>query len=263
MKRKNSSLLLALAVLSPASVLADDFARLDAALPTAVDAYSISPVFDFDTDGCLPSAGISRTGQKNGGLKPTGSLGGSCRSSDFLNSSNTFHRYACLNASGNRYCGHMYALYFEKDQLFAGIESGHRHDWEFAVIFTTNGTITHGSFSSHGDVVTTAAAELPFENGHLKIAYHKDGVSTHVFRWAMDNEIAENPYGYWVTPEIVSWYHFTGDGISNSTMRNTMNGFDYGDANMPVTDSHFLSNLNEAKPASYPEFTQASADSSQ
>lgn len=263
MKRKNSSLLLVLALLSPASVLADDFARLDAALPTAIDAHSISPVFDFDTDGCLPSAGVSRTGQKNGGLKSTGSLGGSCRSSDFLNGSNTFHRYACLNAAGNTHCGHVYALYFEKDQLLAGIESGHRHDWEFAVNFTTNGTITHGSFSSHGDVVTTAVAGLPFENGHLKIVYHKDGAGTHVFRFAMANEIAENAYGYWVTPEIVSWYHFTGDGISNLTLRNALNGFDYGGANMPVTDSHFLSNLNEAKPATYPEFTQDSIDSSQ
>ncbi|WP_419571212.1 NPP1 family protein [Rheinheimera sp.] len=234
--------------------IADDFPALDQALPGAVDAYSIAPVFDFDTDGCLPSAGISRSGQMNGGLKPSGSLGGSCRSSNFLQSSNTLHRFQCQTVNAVTYCGHLYALYFEKDQLFANIESGHRHDWEFAAVFTQNGVVTHGSYSTHGDVVTTAAAMLPFDNGHLKLVYHKDGVSTHVLRFAGADEAAENPYGYFVTPAIASWFELYGDGLSNSQMRSLLNGFNYGSANLPVSDANFINNLNEAKPDSYPTF---------
>jgi hypothetical protein len=248
------ALMLTCGVLTSLAVTAEDFPALNQALPGAVDAYSIAPVFDFDSDGCLPSAGVSRSGKMNGGLKPSGSLGGSCRSSDFLNSSNTLHRYQCQTVAATTYCGHVYALYFEKDQLVANIESGHRHDWEFAAVFTTNGVITHGSYSTHGDVVTTAAAFLPFDNGHLKVVYHKDGVSTHVLRFAGANEAAENPYGYFVTPVIASWFELYGDGLSNSQMRTLLNGFNYVSANLPVSDGNFLNNLNEAKPDSYPTF---------
>src|SRR5262245_61754359 len=66
--------------LAPAAY-ANDFPRLDEALPLTIDISSNDPVFDFDTDGCLPSAGISRSGQQNGGLKPTGSITGGCRAS--------------------------------------------------------------------------------------------------------------------------------------------------------------------------------------
>ena len=44
-------------------VNATDFAKLDQALPTNGIINNLEPVFDFDGDGCLPSAGISRTGQ--------------------------------------------------------------------------------------------------------------------------------------------------------------------------------------------------------
>src|SRR5262249_51207954 len=47
---------------------ANDFARLDEAPPLTIDVAATHPVFDFDTDGCLPSAGVSRTGAQNGGL---------------------------------------------------------------------------------------------------------------------------------------------------------------------------------------------------
>lgn len=246
--------LLAIAVAVPAS--ASDFAKLDRALPSSVDAASIAPVFDFDGDGCLPSAGISRAGDKNGGLKPSGSLTGDCRSSNFLETSNTVHRHACVVASGSTYCAHFYALYFEKDQILDGIESGHRHDWEYAAVWTTNGVITHGSYSAHGDLTTAAASTLPFQNGHLKIVYHKDGASTHAFRFASASESAENPYGSFVTPDIISWYAFYGDGLANSVIRPLLNGFDYGSAVLPVRDSSFLDNVNLFKPAEYPAFTQ-------
>ncbi len=236
--------------------LASDFAKLDEALPTDVDAYSIAPVFDFDTDGCLPSAGISRRGEQNGGLKPTGNITGGCRSSDFLESSNTFHRYACVRQSGVNYCGHLFTLYFEKDQIFSGIRSGHRHDWEHAVVWTRNEVVTHASYSAHGDLFTKKAANLAFENGHVKIVYHKDGIGTHAFRFGGADEVAENPYGWFIIPDIVSWYEGYGDNLDNQELRRRLNRFNYGSANFPISDSKFRGNLNNFRPEGFPEFTQ-------
>lgn len=225
-------------------------------MPGFVDAASVAPTFDFDGDGCLPSAGISRSGQQNGGLNPSGSLTGQCRSNNFLDTSNTVHRQACIAARGSTYCAHFYALYFEKDQILNGIRSGHRHDWEYAAVWTTDGVVTDGSVSVHGDLTTAPASELAFEDGHLKVVYHKDGVGTHAFRFAGSNEAAENPYGAFVTPDIISWYEFEGDGLPNDTIRSLLDGFDYGSAVLPVRDGTFLENVNTFRPSGYPEFTE-------
>jgi hypothetical protein len=258
-----SSLTASLALLLTSNfILASDFAKLDQALPTNGVINNKQPVFDFDGDSCLPSAGISRLGQKNAGLNTTGTITGSCRSGNFLLTSNTLHRYVCRTVSGKQYCGHIYALYFEKDQLTDYFGGGHRHDWEHAAVWTKNGVVTHGTYSSHGNQTTKPAAELPFENGHLKIVYHKDGVTTHAFRFAKSVESAENPYGSFLTPTIVSWYRMVGDGLSNQSMRSLLNSFDYGSANLPVKDSNFLNNINNGKPSSYPAFSSADVTAS-
>lgn len=243
-------------------VYADDFAKLDQALPNNVDADSIAPVFDFDSDGCLPSAGISRTGAQNGGLNSTGSITGGCRSSNFLELSNTYHRYACITESSDQYCAHFYALYFLKDQILVGIKSGHRHDWENVAIWTKNGEVTHGSYSAHGSLTTKAISELDTDGNHIKFVYHKDGALTHAMRFAKSGEVAENDYGSFVTPDIVSWYTMYGDNTTNSELRNDLNTYDYGSANVPIKDSNFLTNINEGKPSEYPTFTADSITSS-
>ena len=237
-------------------VQAADFAKLDEAIPWAFVA-ELAPVFDFDGDGCLPSAGISRSGQRNPGLKPGGNITGECRSPNFLDTSNTLHRYACTSESGSTYCGHFYALYFEKDQVTHFLPIGHRHDWEYAAIWTKNGAITHGSYSAHGELRTTTVSNLPFENGHMKVVYHKDerGGGTHALRFAKIDEKAENPYGRFVTPTLISWDVLYGDGLDNRTMRDKLNSFDYGDAIIPCKDSNFLDKLNRFKPPGYPTFS--------
>jgi hypothetical protein len=240
---------------------ADLFFSLDAAWPSTINISAHHPVFDFDGDGCLPSAGISRGGAQNGGLKPSGSITGGCRVTHFLDSSNTLHRHACIAAGGSTYCGHFYALYMLKDQATA-LGGGHRHDWEYAAVWTVDGAVTHGGYSAHGKLINQPVANLPMQAGHLKIVYHKDGVLTHAMRFAKPDEVAENPYGQFVTPPIVSWYELVGDGISNEAMRAKLNTFNYGSATIPLRDSNFLSNLNTYKPAGYPAFTQASVDAS-
>ncbi|AOR59565.1 NPP1 family protein [Pectobacterium parmentieri] len=241
---------------------ADTFPKLNQSLPSGIDAREIAPVFDFDSDGCFPSAGVSRSGVQNGGLKPSGNITGGCRWSNFLDSSNTLHRYACVNSSGARYCGSFYSLYFLKDQILNGVNSGHRHDWEHVAIWTKNGVVTHGSYSAHGKLTTKDAASIDKQDGHLKFVYHKDGALTHAFRFSKTNENAENPYKKFVTPDIISWYTMFGDGINNQELRNRLNAFDYGSASIPLKDNNFLTNLNNGRPAGYPEFTAASLTTS-
>lgn len=59
--------------------------------------------------------------------------------------------------------------------------------------------------SAHGDLTTESASNIAFTNGHLKIVYHKEGVGSHAFRFSNSTEQAENPYGAFVTPTIISW----------------------------------------------------------
>jgi len=252
----------ALAVVA-SSVNAAEFPRLDEALPANLTILGQEPVFDFDTDGCYPAAGISRSGEQNPGLKNSGALNGNCRDAGFLEISNTLHRYACIDSQGETYCGHFYSLYFEKDQVMAGWDwFGHRHDWEHVAVWTKNGAITHGSYSAHGDLTTKPVNELPMQGDHIKFVYHKDAGLTHAMRFAKPNETAENHYNYWVTPAITSWYQLSGDGLDNQAMRNKLNSFDYGSATIPLKDSNFATNLNRSRPSGYPEFTQASIESS-
>ncbi|KAG9410061.1 hypothetical protein AC1031_018096 [Aphanomyces cochlioides] len=239
-----------------------DLPKLDQALPLNVDISAISPVIDTDTDCCLPSAAISRTGEQNEGLKPTGSMTGLCRNTAFLNYSNSYHRYACVTSGGSKYCGHFFAYYFLKDQLFPLVESGHRHDFEQVVVWTINGKVTHGTYSTHGDMVTAPESEIPKQDGHLKFVYHKDGVQTRCFRFAKHNEVAENPAGTFVLPTVASWYTMKGDGIDNAGLRNKLNSYDYGSAHNSIKDGDFLPNLNEGKPSTFPQFTQESVDNS-
>lgn len=246
---------LAMAGSSASSV--EHLAALDTAMPAMEDISNTHPVFDFDGDGCFPSAGIGRDGQKNEGLNTTGSLGGDCRESDFLETSNTLHRYACQTVGQDEFCGHSYALYFMKDQVVSGADAfGHRHDWEHAMVWTKNGAMTHGSYSAHGDLTTKPTSQLPLQSGHLKIVYHKDGGLTHSLRFAKSNEVAENPYGTFVLPPLTSWYTLTGNSLNNQQMRDRLNSYNYGSATIPMKDNNFLGTLNNNRPSGYPQFTQ-------
>ena len=64
--------LLILGIATNTAVQAEDFEALDAAVPRGGNTEMYAPAFDFDTDGCLPSAGISREGTQNSGLPAFG-----------------------------------------------------------------------------------------------------------------------------------------------------------------------------------------------
>ncbi len=234
------------------------------------DAAALAPVFDFDDDACLPAPGFGTNGSQNDGdgVDWRGDSNyGSCRA--MLDSANTYHRHACVFHDSTRYCGHFYSLYFEKDPT--GVHSwvpvdnseGHKHDWEYAAVWTTDGAPTHGSVSKHGDLRTRPWTSVPVDSeGHMKVVYFKDSEylgtipSTHAFRFAHEGEVsATNPTGQWTTPALLSWYEMEG-GLSNAELRVQVNSFDYGSATLPIKDGEFYRNLDEFKPTGYPSFSE-------
>ena len=234
----------------------------DAAAVNQIDAYS--PAFDFDGDGCLPAAAISRAGIQNGGLSTSGTITGGCRTSNFLDESNTYHRYVIQVEDGVEYSAHAYELYFEKDQATDYFGGGHRHDVETVVIYLTDRIPTHMAVSAHGEYTLKAWSDIDTVGSHPKVVYHKDGVTTHAFRHATDSS-AENPYGEWVLPNVVSWYEMTGDGVSNAELIAAFNDNSYGSASFKTKDSRFIDTINDsgALPDGYPTFNQESAEQSQ
>jgi hypothetical protein len=137
--------------------------------------------FDFNLDGCLPSAGVSKEGVPNPGIEPVGDLDGFCAYRDQLDKANTMYRIRCTWGDGKAYCVRMFALYFVKDQA----TFGHTNDWEFGLIWTTDNKITHASFSAHGNVCDKPIAELypkSLDRKDVFINYYKDGAVTHPMR---------------------------------------------------------------------------------
>jgi hypothetical protein len=163
---------------------------------------------------------------------------------------------ASIGKKGVKYSVHMYALYFEKDQASGGpVSAGHRHDWEYALVWTKDGTLTHASFSAHGEVETKAKEELNFDKGKeytIKVVYHKDAGSTHAFRPAKEDEKAENALDKWVTPTLVEWDLMKSDTVSNEQLRGQFNKYDFGKANCSFNDKNFPNEIAKHPPEDYP-----------
>lgn len=225
------------------------------------EARKIAVAFDFDTDSCYPSPAVSSDGKMDGGLKATGDMTGECREKEQLDNSNTYYRKASIKKDEVEYSVHMYALYFKKDQWapVSPVGAGHRHDWEFALVWTKNGDLTHASCSGHGGVSTVEKAKLNFDDGKektVKVVYHKDDVKTHCFRFAdgseKGDENAENDKKRWLTPTIVDWHTMKSDKISNDQLRKQFNEYKYGEANCSFNEANFLNEISKNPPPGYP-----------
>lgn len=227
-----------LALLLPASPA---FADPPGALPSSVAPPDgrWQPAFDYDTDGCYPTPAVGADGAVATGLNTSGALNGSCRDSWDLDNTNSYARAKC-DPSG--WCAYMYALYFEKDQTLPGC-CGHRHDLEHVVVWVEDGEARYVSASAHGDYDTRAASEVRWEGTHAKIVYHKDGLSTHAFRFAADHDDPpENHGGVWQYPDLVSWNGFP-PGV-----REALVAADFGSARLALKDGAFEADLEKAKP---------------
>jgi hypothetical protein len=197
------------------------------------------PAFDYDTDGCYSSPAIGPDGSIAEGLNTSGALNGNCRDQSDLDNTNSYSRPSCDDSG---WCAYMYALYFEKDQIMHGC-CGHRHDLEHVVVWVFDDQARYVSASAHGGYDTRAAEDVLWEGTHPKIVYHKDGASTHAFRFAADHDDPpENHYGEWQYPDLVGWEGYP-EGI-----RDAFVAADYGAAQLDLRDDRFGEALAKALP---------------
>ncbi|WAO91981.1 Hypothetical protein NCS54_00946800 [Fusarium falciforme] len=202
------------------------------------------PALDFDKDSCYNVPAIDKDGNIATGdtVDYQYSWSDKCRDIEDLDNNNVYVRTRC----NNHWCGYLYDYYFERDQSVQGVISGgHRHDWEHIAVFTKdNEGVQVVAASAHGDYDTKKAGDVRFhEDTHAKIVYHKDGGSTHAFRFASeeDDEI-ENHKGYWFVGPLVNW-----EGFPSGEIRDKLMNHDFGDANVGIKDGSFKANLDRAR----------------
>lgn len=229
----------ALVIAFPGSAVAAPPQALPANADTTEQTWQ--PAYDYDTDGCYPTPAIGPDGTVNGGLNPTGALGGECHDASDLDNTNGYARSQCNNG----WCAVMYGLYFEKDQAVAGSGiGGHRHDWEHVVVWVQNGQAQYVSTSAHGDFDVYTRDQIRWDGNHPKIVYHKDGAGTHAFRPANSgDEPPENHKGTWQYPALVGWNGYP------AGLRDKLSAYDFGSANFGLKDGNFNSHLAAAKPS--------------
>ncbi|MBG0857092.1 NPP1 family protein [Streptomyces spinoverrucosus] len=205
---------------------------------------TFSPAYDYDGDGCYATAAIGADGTINPGLKLGGDVNGKCHDYAQLANANTYSRSKCNNG----WCAVMYASYFEKDQITLGPAAlGHTHDWEHVIVWINNNEVQYVSVSQHNTYQVAARSAIRFDGTHPKIVYHKDGVSSHCFRFAGSNdEPAENATGNWFYPRLVGW-----DGYP-AGYRDKLMSADFGSATIKIDDGDFQWALDYASPDGIP-----------
>ncbi|WP_328883994.1 NPP1 family protein [Streptomyces sp. NBC_00299] len=205
---------------------------------------TFSPAYDYDGDGCYATAAIGADGTLNPGLKLGGDVNGNCHDYAQLANANTYSRAKCNNG----WCAVMYASYFEKDQITLGPAAlGHTHDWEHVIVWISNNQAEYVSVSQHNTYQLAARSAIRFDGTHPKIVYHKDGVSSHCFRFANTNdEPAENATGTWFFPRLVGWEGYP------AGYRDKLMSADFGSATIKIDDGDFQWALDYAKPSGIP-----------
>ncbi|WP_245642110.1 glycosyl hydrolase family 18 protein [Nonomuraea candida] len=200
------------------------------------------PAMDYDEDGCYASVAIGNNMAVAEGLSLGGALNGNCRDESDLHNSNMYARSRCNNG----WCAHMYALYFQKDQTTQPGCSvcGHTHDWEHIVVWVKDDKVEWVSASAHGNYDIKPASEVEFVDGtHPKIVYHKDGGSTHAFRFADAQQPLNNHLGIWHFPDLISW-----NGYPSPGHRDALTSHRWGSATLEIRDDKFPGGLEKAIP---------------
>ncbi|MEU2728195.1 NPP1 family protein [Streptomyces griseoviridis] len=205
---------------------------------------TFSPAYDYDKDGCYATAAIGADGTLNPGLKLGGDVNGHCHDPAQLAAANTYAREKCNNG----WCAVMYASYFEKDQATLGPAAiGHTHDWEHVVVWIRDNEVQYVAVSQHSGYQIAARSAIRFDGTHPKVVYHKDGASTHCFRFASaGDEPPENSTGGWFYPRLVGWNGYP-DGLRDKLM-----GANFGSATLKIRDSDFAYWLGRGKPSGIP-----------
>ncbi|KAJ3562165.1 hypothetical protein NPX13_g8664 [Xylaria arbuscula] len=176
------------------------------------------PAMDFDTDSCYNTPAIGPDGTINPGLD---------------------HNNAGLSVAIANF----------------PFDLGHRNDWEHIAVWVQNGEaknvfrlpkLTHLA----GDYEIKAASDVRWDGTHPKMIYHKDGLSTHAFRFAnADDDNIENATGAWFFGDLVSW-----NGFPSTDLRDKLSAYDFGSANFALKDSSYPGQLDNARDNLIPAF---------
>ncbi|KAK3346425.1 necrosis inducing protein-domain-containing protein [Lasiosphaeria hispida] len=216
------------------------------ALPQKATANDLrwQPSLDFDTDGCYNVPAIDEAGNIAAGL-PTNfaGLSSDCRDLSDLDNNNVYSRQRC-NANG--WCFYLYDYYFEKDVSLANffVGTGHTHDWEHVGVWVKDGQPQYVAASQHGNYEVRPASSVRWDGEHPKMVYHKDGLSTHCFRFAdASDDAIENHKGIWFRGSLISYNGFP------AGIRDKLFAHDFGKATIAIKDSSFPGDITRAKPA--------------
>ncbi|KAI1656525.1 secreted protein [Daldinia decipiens] len=214
------------------------------------------PVADFDTDSCYNTAVISPNGQINPGMDHNYSGPSEhCRDSARLDNNNVYSRKRCNNG----WCAFIYDYYFEKDVAvpYVADVGGHRNEWEHVIVFVKDGKAEYVAAGSHGDFDTRKAEDVRWEDEtHPKVVYHKQGGSTHGWRFAReDDDRIENERGVWFKGPLVSY-----NGFPSKELRDKLMSHDFdrerstAKPRMAISDRYFKRNLDLARDNVIPGF---------
>lgn len=216
------------------------------ALPKKATANDLrwQPSLDFDTDGCYNVPAIDANGTLVQGLPHafTG-LASDCHDLSDLDNNNVYSRQRCNSG----WCVYLYGYYFEKDVSIPNFfDTGHTHDWEHIAVWVSDATgkAEYVGASQHGNYEVKPASEVRWDGEHPKMIYHKDGGSTHCFRFANAGDDAiENAKGVWFRGDLVSYNGYP------AGVRDILFGHDFGKATIGFKDSTFPGSIGRAKPS--------------
>ncbi|USW56052.1 Putative necrosis inducing protein [Septoria linicola] len=186
--------------------------------------------------GCHPYTAVSGTGQVNKGLKNSGSINGHCNPGKDHHEGQTYVRGAWHKG---RYAI-MYSWYMPKDQNVNGpANGGHRHEWESIVVWVNGpedlsvigaAASAHGGFKKHGEI------GVYDKHGSLQeVEYYQKAPLNHQLRFKAESEGHEG-FEY----PMIDY-----DVLPLPAVR-ALNDNNWGKANLPFGEEHFMNNLDEA-----------------
>ncbi|KAK7730386.1 hypothetical protein SLS53_009004 [Cytospora paraplurivora] len=201
------------------------------------DELKWQPVLDYDKDGCYNVAAIGADGRISKGLPLYYGVPAHCRDERDMDRSNVYSRKRC----SHDWCVYLYDYYFEKDE--SAFMKGHVHDWEHIAVWVSDNKAQYVSASAHGLYNTIPASDVLFEGTHPKMVYHKDGDSTHAFRFGhIHDNMIENHKGVWFRSPLVSYHGFP-EGL-----RAQLHAHHFGHATMGTRDANFTKDVILALP---------------
>jgi len=192
-------------------------------------------------DGCKPYTAVDAEGNWSAGLQDSGTNSGNC------NLDTKQQVYVRGDKVSDTLTAVMYAYYFPKDNGYLIPSIGHRHDWEYVMLFIENyddnydansEKIVGAVYSAHGGLsATTNPNRGGNNNTHIYVTYDYHGSVTHSF--------AEGSAGTVEKHKAIVW------GLMSDASRNSLNVRDFGNAVVPLknTDNKFQNEVEKARDA--------------